>query len=152
MEWKLNLLQVKRCNVLFTKMKSFKLTCPSTSHNRMREGRRGGKSRWEFGKWGKQSYSVKHDSPEGSTQRTVMGSRDGMTTHKDSGAMGIEMQSKAGALFRTGIHRYMCAVRTHMQGGWVWVKVKNSECVMEKGFPQWRMWRFGLIPHAEEKW
>lgn len=54
---------------------------------------------------------MKHDSPEGSTQCAVMGSRDGMTTHTDSGVMGIEMQSKA--LFRTDIQGYMCAVCTH---------------------------------------
>lgn len=40
MEKKVNLLQVKKCNVLFTKMKSFKIaSCPFASCNRMREGR-----------------------------------------------------------------------------------------------------------------
>lgn len=39
-------------------------------------------------------YSLKHDSSEGLTHFTVVGSRDAMTTHKDSSVMGKEICSQ----------------------------------------------------------
>lgn len=116
------------------KMQSFKVgTRPFTSYNRMKEGRRGAKQRWEFGKGGKQSYSLKHDNPEGSTQCTVMDSRDGMNTLKDRSVMGIEMcsqmQPRYSGRISTGTVFTQC-----IHGGRM--GVKNCKDVKEKGFSQ----------------
>lgn len=79
--------------------------------------------------WRKQSYSLKHDRPEGSEQCTVMGSRDGMTTHKDSSVMGIEifsqMQVQYSGQITTGTHALY--VHTHIHARTVRLKFPHSE-------------------------
>lgn len=73
---------------------------------------------WD-GKRGKQSYSLKHDSPEGSAHCSVRRSRDGMTTYKDSSVLGIEIDMCIIQDTYPQVYMYIY-IRRHIgeQGGW----------------------------------
>ncbi len=151
MEWKFNLLQVKRCNVLFTEMKSFKIFYLSLHFTTMGWGKRHSE--------GSRGGSLGSDENRAFLWNAVY--CDGLHGWKDypqwQQCHGDRcMQSKAGALFRTDIHSYPHAIHTHIHSNRCGcdVKVKNCKGVKQNMFPTVnvvRIWSYTAYTLRAEK-